>query len=124
MHGSRSKISSKNLVKQRCAEGYNSGVKGLINHHIIRVNVLKISVFIQLLFTLRLCMSNVIFLCNFLKYKYRHSHERLAEIFLICINLTVTRSLLFNGWGGGGVGGWKGFFPATRTLYQVYLKFV
>jgi hypothetical protein len=29
MHGSRSKIPSKNLVMQRCAEGFNSGVKVL-----------------------------------------------------------------------------------------------
>jgi hypothetical protein len=38
MHGSRSKITSKNLVRQRCAEEFNSGGKGFTQQQLTAAN--------------------------------------------------------------------------------------
>jgi hypothetical protein len=47
IHGSRSKIPSKNLVRQRCAEGFNSSVKGLNTSKHIRLSVVSLRNFVK-----------------------------------------------------------------------------
>jgi hypothetical protein len=41
MHGSRSKIPSKNLFRERCAEEFNSGVKGLMKPFLYRFHMMS-----------------------------------------------------------------------------------
>jgi hypothetical protein len=62
MHGSRSKIPSKNLVRRSCADGPNSGVKGLI------VIEKKINFNVNMLWT-----NTVINLIKYYRLKYYYA---------------------------------------------------
>jgi hypothetical protein len=74
MHGSRSKIlSKKNLVRQHCTEGFNSGVKGLMCTH----KLLSISYFLFAEWKYQLCICR----CNTL-------HNVASKVVHLVVNLS------------------------------------
>jgi hypothetical protein len=55
----RNKIRSKNLVRQLCAEGFNSGVKGLMNQHQLDTLSLVYDIKSQCLYMIRALLAHL-----------------------------------------------------------------